>query len=140
MPRILYCARHCSPVEQCLLKGMRSASDATDGGRSAITHFAKLGLDAERAEGFILLIECLRQEQPDFDLLQSSSPFISCDELSLLAVLGQESKSISRRPGEGQAFKPEIKSHLKACGKILFANNILLRPRPIRKNMLVSQL
>jgi hypothetical protein len=117
---------------------MRAACDPTDGIEHAIAQFARLGLDAECAESFILLIKRLRQDQPHFELLQPSSPFISSDELSLLAVLGLESKSISRRSGEGPDFQPGIARHLERCGKILSASNILLRPRPLRKRTLLN--
>ncbi|WP_341963815.1 hypothetical protein [Pseudomonas sp. RC10] len=136
MSRILHCARHCSPAEQCLLKGMRAVCDVTEGLNVAAANFFKLGLNAELAESFIRLIQQIRQDCPRFELLQSSSPFISADELSLLAVLALESKSIPRRADEGPDFQPDIARHLEKCGKIIAVSNIVLKARPLRKRLL----
>jgi hypothetical protein len=138
MPRILQCARHCSPAEQHLIKGLRALGSSTYGVESAVGDLSKVGIERGLTGNFIRLMERLAQERPGFELLEPASPFITPDELNLLGALGQIARAAKKPERTARSDGTKLYHHLDECAKILSAGRVQLKFRPMKNSLLSS--
>ncbi|NWC92837.1 MULTISPECIES: hypothetical protein [unclassified Pseudomonas] len=130
MKRVIVCANHCSPVEQCLLKGLRAIGWTEP--EKAMELLTRIGIEPARLVVFEALVAALLARAPVFDLLGPGSPYISPDELDLLAALAQ----ISRKSSDGhlppQHRLPKVLHPLiERCGHTLAECAVHLKSRPL---------
>ncbi|NWD24165.1 hypothetical protein HX864_12890 [Pseudomonas yamanorum] len=130
MKRVIVCANHCSPVEQCLLKGLRAMGWREPAKAEALLE--RIGIEPARIAVFEALVQAAGQLSPAFDLLGPGSPFISPDELDLLAALAQISRKSKAGHLPPQRRLPELLDPLiEACGQILAEARVRLKSRPL---------
>jgi len=132
MSRVIFSANQCSPVEQRLLKSLRAFGWTGNWPENAVFFLEEIGVDLAQAETFLSLVETIFHVHPEFEFFGPTSPFISVDELNLLALLAQASrKTKGDDSGVSARFPVVLDSLIEACGRFLHKADVVLKSRAI---------
>jgi hypothetical protein len=135
MARVMYLSRLCSPVEQRLLKNLRVLGWTESWPVSAVFSLEDMGIDLAQAVSFLRLVETILEVHPEFELFGPASPFISADELNLLASLALASRKPKGRNVQASATLPGVLDNLvDVCGKLLHKSEVALKSRALLQN------
>lgn len=130
MARVMFLSRLCSPIEQRLLKNLRVLGWPDSWPVSAVFSLEDMGIDLAHAVSFLRLVEMILEVHPEFELFGPASPFISADELNLLASLAQASRKPKGKNVEvSVAFPGALDSLVDVCGKLLHKADVALKSR-----------
>ena len=135
MNKVILSVNQCSPVEQRLLRALRAMN--WDGFWPAQAGFLleEMGFSTAQAFSFASLMQCILQADPAFLLLGPASPFVSRDELNLLAALGNASrKTKNALPDVEDGLPAVLKSLIDTCGTALRKAALPLKTRAILTN------
>lgn len=129
---VLPISRQCSSKEQRLLRALRAMNGRNAWPSHAGHLLEELGVDSSGIYSLARLMRAIEDELEDFELLGPSSPFVSRDELNLLAALGQPleveeaARTRARIIGNEEFRGAEL---IRACAEALERANVALRPR-----------
>lgn len=133
---MIFSLNQCSPVEQRLLRALRAVNWAGSWPAQAGFFLEEIGFSSIQAIGFGVLIETIVKADPGFELLGPVSPFVSRDELNLLAALGNASRKNSNDDhGDPEDGMPAVlKSLIDSCGTSIRKARIPMKTRAILQN------
>jgi len=135
MSRMIFSINQCSPIEQRLLKALRAVNWAGSWPAQAGFFLEDIGFNSTQAIGFGILIETIVKADPGFELLGPISPFVSRDELNLLAALGNASRKNSNGGDDTEDGMPAVlKSLIDSCGTSIRKAGIQMKTRAILQN------
>ncbi len=97
-----------------------------------------LGIPSGLTGYFKRLMEVLVQVRPTFELLESTSPFITIDELHLISSLGHLSRFSKQWEVCSCDENDALLKSLQDCTEILSAARVQLKFRPLQSNLYVS--
>lgn len=136
MSRMIFSINQCSPVEQRMLKALRAVNWVGSWPAQAGFFLEEIGFSSTQAIGFALLIETIVKADPGFELLGPMSPFISRDELNILAALGNASRKNSNNgsgaPHDGTS--QPLKSLIDNCGTSIRMARVQMKTRTMLQN------
>lgn len=135
MSKVIFSVNQCSPVEQRLLRALRAMN--WDGSWPAQAGFLleEMGFTTAQAFTFASLMQCILEADPAFMLLGPGSPFVSRDELNLLAALGNASRKVKNGlPDVEDGAQAVLKSLVDACGSALRKAALPLKTRATLTN------
>lgn len=135
MSRMIFSTNQCSPVELRLLKALRALNWEGNWRAQAGFLLEEMGLSSSQAFVFADLVTAIIEADPGFNLLGPTSPFVSHDELNLLAALSNASRKSSNRLKQVTSDAlPEVKSLIDSCGTALNAGQIRMKTRAFLQN------
>lgn len=124
-PLLLRC--HCSKKERAVLSALRAGMS---GDRMRLRcELATLGIDDGSIAAFEALIDALDDSGEPFEAMQCCSPFVSIDELNLLAAVGKAATAIARGKQTRHALYAREAPFLHSCGAALHAAGVRMRWR-----------
>lgn len=126
---ILLLRRQCSRAEQRLLKALRAFGHEETPDEVLVAQ--QISMTEDDRNALLALIRAATHQHQGFELLGPKSPFVSHDELNLLATLHY---FIRHRVDEGTAFSaalpPPLRQLFEESGQVLARTGIALRARP----------
>lgn len=136
MSRMIFSINQCSPIEQRLLKALRAVNWNGSWPAQAGFFLEDMGFSSAQAIGFGVLVETIVTADPSFELLGPISPFVSRDELNLLAALGNASRKGSNdSSGDPHDGVPQaLKSLIDNCGTSIRKARLPMKTRAILQN------
>ncbi len=135
MSRVIFSINQCSPVEQRLLRALRAMNWNDNWPAQAGFFLEEMGFGSSQVFAFNSLIETIMQADPGFDLLGPLSPFVSRDELNLLAALGNASRKASNAlPDVEDGLPAVLKSLVDTCGTALRRAGLPMKTRATLQN------
>lgn len=127
---MIFSINQCSPVELRLLKALRALNWEGSWPAQAGFFLEEMGLSSSQAFVFADLVTAIIEADPGFYLLGPTSPFVSRDELNLLAALGNASRKSSNRVEQVTRNRlPVVKSLIDSCGTALRTGQISMKTR-----------
>ncbi|MFJ3149617.1 siderophore-interacting protein [Pseudomonas hunanensis] len=130
MGRMIFSTNQCSPVELRLLKALRALNWEGNWPAQAGFFLEEMGLSSSQVFVFAGLVAAIIEADPGFYLLGPTSPFVSPDELNLLAALGNASRKSSNRVEQLTSNRlPVVKSLIDSCGAALHSGQIRMKTR-----------
>lgn len=134
MQRNLFPMNKCNSSEQKLLKALRALNWEGSWPTQASFLFEELGIISEHAFPFAMLIKAILQSEPNFALLGPDSPFVSNDEMTLLAALGHMSRQTSLIAIDLSPLTPiDLPNLFNICGQELRLAKVMIKYRAVLK-------
>ncbi len=113
-----------------LLKALRALKWKDNWPAQAGFFLEEIGLESSQTFVFSSLIDAVIKADPEFYLLGPVSPFVSRDELNLLAALGNASrKAINSTEGQDITIPPVVGTLVDECGAELRKARVLMKTR-----------
>lgn len=136
---MIFSINQCSPIELRLLKALRALNWEGSWPAQAGFFLEEIGLNSAQAFVFADLVATIVTADPDFYLLGPLSPYVSRDELNLLAVLGRASrKSGYNADPVACDLTPVFRNLVDSCGAALRKAQIKMRTRsPLQTGRIV---
>lgn len=130
MSKMIFSINQCTPIELRLLKALRALNWEANWPAQAGFFLEDIGLSSSQAFVFAELVDAIIKADPGFYLLGPVSPFVSRDELNLLAALGNASrKSSNDSHPVGKDLTPVVRSLVDRCGMALRKACVTMKTR-----------
>jgi NADPH-dependent ferric siderophore reductase len=136
MGRSIFSINQCSSPEQRLLRAMRAVAWSVNWSSQSGFLLEEAGLAHAHTYAFATLVKTITQADPEFELLGPDSPFVSKDELNLLASLASAARKTDRErfSDHDDATPVVLRSAIDKCGQALRKAAIVLKPRIALRN------
>lgn len=127
---MIFSINQCSSIELRLLKALRALNWEGNWPSHAGFFLEDIGLSSARTFVFAELVSALIKAEPAFNLLGPVSPFVSRDELNLLAALGNASRKFDNASEAVTSDMPPLIDNLVGqCGAALRHARITIKSR-----------